>query len=45
MIKASNEDIQNKLRAEKDTYDGLLADKIKLTETFERTSAEFEIDK
>lgn len=45
MIKASNEDIQNKLRAEKDTYDGLLADKIDLTETFERTSAEFEIDK
>lgn len=44
MIKASNEDIQNKLRAEKETYDNLLKDKIELTETFTRCEEEFKID-
>ena len=44
MIKASNEDIQNKLRAEKETYDNLLKDKIELTETFDRCEEEFKID-
>ena len=44
MIKASNEDIQNKLRAEKETYDNLLSDKIRLTETFVRLEEEFKID-
>ena len=44
MIKASNEDLQNKLRAEKETYDNLLSDKIRLTETFTRLEEEFKID-
>ena len=44
MIKASNEDLQNKLRAEKETYDNLLSDKIRLTETFTRLEEEFKND-
>jgi len=44
MIKASNEDIQNKLRAEKEQYDTLHEDKIQLSETLARLTEELKDD-
>ena len=44
MIKASNEDIQNKLRAEKETYDNELKAWIGLTETYDRLEEDFKVD-
>ena len=44
MIKATNEDIQNKLRAEKDNYDQLLRDKMELEERLARLKVVLEID-
>ena len=44
MIKATNEDIINKLRAEKETYDNMLSDTMKLEESLTRLDAEFKID-
>lgn len=44
MIKATNEDIINKLRAEKETYDNMLSDTIQLEESLTRLDAEFKID-
>lgn len=44
MIKATNEDIHNKLRAEKDNYDQLLRDKMELEERLARLKVVLEID-
>lgn len=44
MIKATNEDIINKLRAEKETYDNMLSDTMCLEESLTRLDAEFKID-
>ena len=44
MIKANSEDIQNKLRAEKDNYDQLLRDKMELEEKLARLKVVLEID-
>ena len=44
MIKATNEDIHNKLRAEKDNYDQLLRDKMELEERLARLKVVLELD-
>ena len=44
MIKATNEDIQNKLRAEKDNYDNLMREKMELEERLGRLKVILEID-
>ena len=44
MIKANSEDIQNKLRAEKDNYDQLLRDKMELEEKLARLKVVLGID-
>jgi hypothetical protein len=44
MTKQHSEDIQNKLRSEKENYDNLLKDKIDITEQLTRQEVEFEQD-
>lgn len=44
MIKAANEDLQNKLRTEIENYDNLLRDKMELEERLARCRVIFEID-
>ncbi len=44
MIKAENEDMQNKFRSEKETYDNLLSDKMELEEKLKRLNVEFADD-
>jgi chromosome segregation ATPase len=44
MIKAENEDMQNKYRAEKESYDNLLRDKMEIEEKLKRLNVEFADD-
>ena len=44
MIKQTNEDIQNKFRAEKENYDNLLKDKMEIEEQLTRKTVELEED-
>ncbi len=44
MIKAENEDMQNKFRSEKEGYDNLLKDKMEIEEKLKRLNVEFADD-
>ena len=44
MIKATNDDISNKFRAEKENYDQLLKDKMEIEEKLKRLTEDFKED-